>query len=503
MENHLGHLLSALDTIVLSRVGSAEFRPLIPVPHWFHIVFGMPDGSQQLCIDEELPFLDNFLVDADRHWRLADARVLWSGPWTENIDGSDVILEAGATTVDGDDLLVVKRLGETSTEMQEILQTAREQSLRFEDLFRSDEERKKYQRYLEKEIQKRTKELEQSVSQLRQTVHELNAAKDEVVRQREYFRSLFHGTPQAVVLLDGTGLIVDFNPAFAELFGLSIESAKGRGIDELIVPPHKLDEARRLTQSSYGSEVVTVLDTVRMKSDGTLVPVSIAGAPVVIGGTGVGVLCTYGDNTERKLAQQQLQDAFIDLVETVSRAMESTDPYTGGHQRRVAKMAHRVGRSLGCDESWLEGVYIGGLLHDIGKISVPSSILVKPGKLREEEWLVLKSHALRGYEILSGVSLPWRVDLMARHHHERLDGSGYPDGLKGTEVTLEARVLAVCDVVETMSTHRPYRPARPREMVIEELRSGRGARYDESVVDIVLGLLDSGEFPLEAESLQT
>jgi HD-GYP domain-containing protein (c-di-GMP phosphodiesterase class II) len=159
-------------------------------------------------------------------------------------------------------------------------------------------------------------------------------------------------------------------------------------------------------------------------------------------------------------------------------------------------MAHRVGELLGCDEAWLEGIYVGGLLHDIGKISIPSSILVKPGALRQEEWLVLQSHTVRGYEILTGTSLPWRVDLMARHHHERLDGSGYPDGLKGPEVTLEARVLAVCDVVEAISSHRPYRPARSLSVVETELKSGRGTRYDAGVVDIVLGLMASGEFPL-------
>ena len=109
---------------------------------------------------------------------------------------------------------------------------------------------------------------------------------------------------------------------------------------------------------------------------------------------------------------------------------------------------------------------------------------------------MLQSHTIRGYEILTGTSLPWRVDLMARNHHERLDGSGYPDGLKGAEVSFEARVLSVCDVVEAMSSHRPYRPARSRSEVEKELTSGRGIRYDAEVVDVMLGLIASGEFPL-------
>jgi PAS domain S-box-containing protein len=380
--------------------------------------------------------------------------------------------------------------------MQEILQTAREQSLRFEDLFRTEEEREKYRRHLEKEVQKRTRELEYTVAQLRQAVDELNTAKDETARQREYFKSLFNGTPEAVVLLDQEGLVIDFNPAFFELFGLSIEAARGRHIDDLIVPPRKKEEAKALSETARSKGMATANDTVRLKSDGSLVSVSVIGAPVVLGGTGLGVIASYRDITDQKVAQQRLEDSFIDLVETVARAMESSDPYTAGHQRGVARMAHRVGELLGCDEAWLEGIYVGGLLHDIGKISIPSSILVKPGALRQEEWLVLQSHTVRGYEILTGTSLPWRVDLMARHHHERLDGSGYPDGLKGPEVTLEARVLAVCDVVEAISSHRPYRPARSLSVVETELKSGRGTRYDAGVVDIVLGLMASGEFPL-------
>jgi len=492
----LSQLLSSLDIVVLSKTGPGEFQPLVTVPHWFTVVFGVADKSQHLVVDEESPFLENFVIDADEYWGRADVHMLWSGPWMEEADGAEVVLEAGATTVDGDSVLVVKRVGETSTEVQEILQTAREQSLRFEDLFRTEEEREKYRRHLEKEVQKRTRELEYTVAQLRQAVDELNTAKDETARQREYFKSLFNGTPEAVVLLDQEGLVVDFNPAFFELFGLSIEAARGRHIDDLIVPPRKKEEAKALSETARSKGMATANDTVRLKSDGSLVSVSVIGAPVVLGGTGLGVIASYRDITDQKVAQQRLEDSFIDLVETVARAMESSDPYTAGHQRGVARMAHRVGELLGCDEAWLEGIYVGGLLHDIGKISIPSSILVKPGALRHEEWLVLQSHTVRGFEILTGTSLPWRVDLMARHHHERLDGTGYPDGLKGPEVTLEARVLAVCDVVEAISSHRPYRPARSLSVVEAELVSGRGTRYDPRVVDIVLGLMASGEFPL-------
>jgi len=147
---------------------------------------------------------------------------------------------------------------------------------------------------------------------------------------------------------------------------------------------------------------------------------------------------------------------------------------------------------MGLDADRLQGLYIGALLHDIGKISVPESILAKPGKLSDEEWSLVQVHAQRGYEILKDNTLPWSVADMALHHHERLDGSGYPDGIGGDQLGLELRILGVCDVVEAMSSHRPYRPARSREEVVEELSCGRGTKYDPGVVDAMLEMIEGG-----------
>ena len=141
------------------------------------------------------------------------------------------------------------------------------------------------------------------------------------------------------------------------------------------------------------------------------------------------------------------------------------------------------------DENRLQGLYIGGLLHDIGKISTPETILTKPGKLSEEEWNLIRAHAKQGYDILKDTNLPWPVADMALHHHERLDGSGYPHGISGDKLSLEVRILAVCDVVEAMSSHRPYRPARSKEEVLEEINGGRGTKYDADVVDMMLQII--------------
>lgn len=195
---------------------------------------------------------------------------------------------------------------------------------------------------------------------------------------------------------------------------------------------------------------------------------------------------------DRQKIQQQLRHSFIDLAQTVSRALACRDPYTAGHEKRVADLAFLVGKKMGLDENRLEGLYIGGLLHDIGKIAIPESILSKPGELNEEEWNLIRTHAKRGYEILKDTKLPWPVADMAVHHHERLDGSGYPHGISGDELSLEVRILSVCDVVEAMSSHRPYRPAKSRADMLAEISGGRGTKYDAVVVDIVMQVIEEG-----------
>jgi len=195
---------------------------------------------------------------------------------------------------------------------------------------------------------------------------------------------------------------------------------------------------------------------------------------------------------KKRETEKQLEHSFFDLAETVARAMDSRDPYTAGHARKVAEYARKIGEKMELDMDKINGLYVCGLLHDIGKISIPESILCKPGSLSEEEWALMCTHTIRGYEILKNCSLPWPVADVALHHHEQLDGSGYPDGLKDDELNLENRIIRVCDVVEAMSSHRPYRPAKSIAEVIDELKSGRGLKYDSNIIDVMLQLLEEG-----------
>jgi len=200
------------------------------------------------------------------------------------------------------------------------------------------------------------------------------------------------------------------------------------------------------------------------------------------------------DITERNIREEQSKDYLLNLANIVSRVIESCDPYTAGHQQRVAELACLVGENMGLAADMVERLYLDGLLHDIGKVFVPRSILTKPGKLTEEEWALIRAHTKQGYSILKDANLPWPAAEVALQHHERLDGSGYPNGITGDKLGLEISILAVCDVVEAMSSHRPYRPARTTADVLKELKDGRGTKYSASVVDVMLPMIESGEF---------
>ncbi|MGE5545798.1 MAG: HD-GYP domain-containing protein [Solirubrobacterales bacterium] len=203
---------------------------------------------------------------------------------------------------------------------------------------------------------------------------------------------------------------------------------------------------------------------------------------------------------ERQKAAERLLRMLRQTVRAVSLTLEIRDPYTAGHQRRVAHLAQAIGARLGFDAERLEGLYTGALIHDIGKINVPADFLSRPGRLSDAAFGVVQSHPAMGYEIVSEIEFPWPVAEMILQHHERMDGSGYPQGLQGDAIIPEARVIAVADVVEAMASHRPYRPALGLDAALQEIREGRGTRYDPAVVDACTALLaEQGAAALDAE----
>jgi putative nucleotidyltransferase with HDIG domain len=193
-----------------------------------------------------------------------------------------------------------------------------------------------------------------------------------------------------------------------------------------------------------------------------------------------------------KTLYENLLKTFDEVVVALASALEKRDPYTAGHQEQVSKIACAIAREMGMTPDRIEGLRIAGLLHDIGKIYVPSDILTKPSKLTLHEFGIIKAHPEAGYDILKGIQFPWPVARMVLQHHERLDGSGYPNGLTGEQILPEAKILAVADVVEAMSSHRPYRPALGMGKAIAEIYQHRGTVYDPEVVDACLQLFDKG-----------
>ncbi|MFH2134113.1 MAG: HD domain-containing phosphohydrolase [Pseudomonadota bacterium] len=184
----------------------------------------------------------------------------------------------------------------------------------------------------------------------------------------------------------------------------------------------------------------------------------------------------------------QLQQSLEDTVRAIATIVELRDPYTAGHQIRVADLATAIARQMGLSEERVHAIHLAGVVHDLGKIQVPAEILSKPGKLNDIEYALIKFHPQAGYEILKGINFPWPIARMVLQHHERLDGSGYPQGLQGDDILLEARILTVADVVEAMSSHRPYRPGWGDEKALEEIISKRGVYYDPRVVDACVTL---------------
>jgi len=203
---------------------------------------------------------------------------------------------------------------------------------------------------------------------------------------------------------------------------------------------------------------------------------------------------------QRRLAEASLEKTLEQVsrtlhttVEVLGLAVELRDPYTAGHQQGVSRLVVAIARELGLSPRQLEGLRLAALIHDLGKITIPAEILAKPSKLSDMEMHLIHGHPQAGYEILRKVEFPWPVADMVLQHHERLDGSGYPRGLKEEDICLEARVLMVADVVDAMLNHRPYRPARSMEETVEELTRHRGSRYDPAVVDACLKVLERRE----------
>jgi putative nucleotidyltransferase with HDIG domain len=209
----------------------------------------------------------------------------------------------------------------------------------------------------------------------------------------------------------------------------------------------------------------------------------------------VGIMGVIRDINERKMAEEKLQQTLESLkkavgttIQVLVSALEARDPYTAGHQSRSANLACAIATEMGLSQDKIDGIRMAGIIHDIGKLSIPAEILSKPTELIDIEFSLIKEHSLTGYEMLKNVESPWPLAEIIYQHHERVDGSGYPRNLKGDEILIESRILAVADVIEAMASHRPYRPSFGIEAALNEISKNKGILYDHAVVDACLRL---------------
>jgi len=202
---------------------------------------------------------------------------------------------------------------------------------------------------------------------------------------------------------------------------------------------------------------------------------------------GIETLRTRGEHEQHGVI---LRRSLEQSIETIA----ATVPYTAGHQRRVSELAVAIAQEMGLPEDQIQGLHLAAIIHDLGKIHIPAEILARPGKLSDIEFALIKTHPQAGYDILKNVEFPWPIADIVRQHHEKLDGSGYPQGLKGDQILLESRILTVADIVEAMSSHRPYRSTLGMKATLEEIKRGRGIQYDAAVVDVCLKLFKEKKF---------
>ncbi len=317
-------------------------------------------------------------------------------------------------------------------------------------------------------------------------------------QSEEKFRLLVESSPDAIFVQIG-GCFAYVNPAAVQLFGAtSAEQLLGRPILERISPDHReiFRERRRLL--TVERQKVSPMVQKFMKLDGTIIYVEASAVPFSYNNE-TGSLAYLRDITERRQVEAELTESRENLrkalggtVEAIALMVETRDPYTAGHQRRVSDLAGAIARETGIDPDGIERIRMAGMIHDIGKISVPAEILSKPVILSEIEIRLIRLHPQAGYDILKDIEFPWAVGQVILQHHERMDGSGYPQGLKGDQVCFEARIVAVADVVEAMASHRPYRPGLGLESALKEISENQGRLYDERVVNACLKVFAAG-----------
>ena len=323
---------------------------------------------------------------------------------------------------------------------------------------------------------------------------------EEALRQsEEKYRLLVEGANETVMVAQD-GHIKFINAKGAEITGYTIEELTNKSFAD-ITHPDDLPLVVERHQRRLKGEVIPGMSNYRViRKDGQVIQVELSAVTIEWDGRPA-TLNFVNEITARIQAEEELRTALERLgsslestIDAIAMMSELRDPYTAGHQRRVTHLALAIAAELGMPEDRMQPLRVAGLLHDVGKIYVPSEILSKPGRLTDLEMGLARAHVTTGYDVVAAIKFPWPIASIVVQHHERMDGSGYPAGLKGEEISLEARIIAVADVTEAMMSHRPYRPALGLDKALAEITANRGRLYDEKAVDACITLLTEKGF---------
>ncbi|MCX5814304.1 MAG: PAS domain S-box protein, partial [Proteobacteria bacterium] len=337
-------------------------------------------------------------------------------------------------------------------------------------------------------------------------ITERKRAEEAMMVSEQRYRSIFENSVEGIFQTRPDGKLITVNPAMVIMFGFASPEEMISGIDDVgkrlyVNPEDRLRYKKALEEQG----IIQGFERQHYHKDGSKFWVSV-NARAVRDSTGKVLLYegTVEDITSRKTADEVLKEnteklrkSLLGTIRAISMIVETRDPYTAGHQRKVSNLATVVAQDMGLPKDTVDNIRMAGIIHDIGKISVPAEILSKPGILTHLEMDLIKIHSQSGYDILKDVELPYPIAEIVLQHHERMDGSGYPQGLKGDQILLEAKIISVADVVEAIASHRPYRPAKGIDAALEEIEKNKGILYDSKIVEACLKLFREKGFTFE------